>query len=326
MASTAGRRASVRKGSLEDKDKDREKDKDKDKSKEKDKSGSADEVSISKTLSLIHSDIKEVKVDLKKTVKREELESLVTNIVKNLIDANNKEREKVINAEVDKRCSEIERKCAERVEKVESKLDRVEAEVVHMQETIGDKNAKIRELEKRVMENEIDTKKAVNRSNHNEQYSRKTNFKILGVEEEDGENAQTTMKDTVSSLAGVKLSDDEIMACHRIPGQSGKPRPILIKLRNAEVKSRVMRTRSIVKKKGQAKGIRFVDDVTRDNADLITKLLAHDKIESAWYFNGEVYAKPHGKKRMLFTLTDKDDIESKLKNAVPDSAADAAKK
>ena len=71
MASTAGRRASVRKGSLEDKDKDREKDKDK--SKEKDKSGSADEDSISKTLSLIHSDIKEVKVDLKKTVKREEL-------------------------------------------------------------------------------------------------------------------------------------------------------------------------------------------------------------------------------------------------------------
>ena len=150
------------------------------------------------------------------------------------------------------------------MEKVESKLDRVEAEVVHMQETIGDKNAKIRELEKRVMENEIDTKKAVNRSNHNEQYSRKTNFKILGVEEEDQENTQTTMKNTVSSLAGVKLSDDEIMACHRIPGQSGKARPILVKLRNAEVKSRVMRTRSIVKKKGQAKGIRFVDDVTRD--------------------------------------------------------------
>ena len=36
---------------------------------------------------------------------------------------------------------------------------------------------------------------------------------------------------------------------------------------------------------------RLSDDVTKDNSDLLQKLVKHPAIESVWYFNCRVYAK-----------------------------------
>ena len=53
---------------------------------------------------ILQKDITEVKQDLKKTVKEEKLENVVTTIITKLIAENNKEREKFIYAEMEKRC------------------------------------------------------------------------------------------------------------------------------------------------------------------------------------------------------------------------------
>lgn len=45
---------------------------------------------------------------------------------------------------------------------------------------------------------------------------------------------------------------------------------------------------------------------------LIKRLSEHQGVESAWYFNGSVYAKV-GDKRMKFDITD--DIDNKVKKA-----------
>ena len=58
----------------------------------------------SKPLQIIQKDLTEVQQDLKKTVKEEKLENIVTNIIKKLIAENNKEREKVIYADMEKIC------------------------------------------------------------------------------------------------------------------------------------------------------------------------------------------------------------------------------
>lgn len=149
---------------------------------------------------------------------------------------------------------------------------------------------------------------ALRRSNHNEQYSRKYNFKIMNLKETEKEDTREKVKTFMKENAGVALNDHEIIAAHRIPGKKGKGRPILVKVINTDVKSRVMRKRSAVKDNG----FRLVDDVTKANVGLIKRLSEHQSIDSAWYFNDSVYGKV-GDKRMKFDITD--DIDNKVKKA-----------
>lgn len=44
-------------------------------------------------------------------------------------------------------------------------------------------------------------------------------------------------------------------------------------------------------------GLRLVDDVTKANSALTSRLLGKEDTESAWYFNGSVFAKAKGKDR-----------------------------
>ena len=65
------------------------------------------------------------------------------------------------------------------------------------------------------------------------------------------------------STINVGLDDREIVAAHTIPGIKGKPRPIIVKVANTNIKARVMRKRSVIKQKGN--GLKLVDEVTRPN-------------------------------------------------------------
>lgn len=49
-------------------------------------------------------------------------------------------------------------------------------------------------------------------------------------------------------------------------------------------------------------GHKLVDDVTKKNTELISLLLKHEKIDSAWFFNGFIYGKTTEGKRYRFNL------------------------
>ena len=76
-------------------------------------------------------------------------------------------------------------------------------------------------------------------------------------------------------------------------------------------KTKVMKIRAEMK----AAGYRLVDDVTKLNTALITKLNDHASIESAWYFNGyfNFYGKTDSGKRLRFDIHD--DIDLVISNA-----------
>ena len=83
------------------------------------------------------------------------------------------------------------------------------------------------------------------RSNRNEQYSRKTNIKIHGLDElrlPNGryQDTQTTVKEVLKAVAKVTVTDADIIACHRIPGGKSSVQPILLKVKNTDIKSRIM--------------------------------------------------------------------------------------
>lgn len=61
---------------------------------------------VYKLLTSIKTDLSEVKQDLKKTVKEENLEKLVTDILQKLLIENNK----VISAEIEQKCKSLEKR------------------------------------------------------------------------------------------------------------------------------------------------------------------------------------------------------------------------
>ena len=123
----------------------------------------------------------------------------------------------------------------------------------------------------------------------------------------------------LKTKAKVDLKEDEIVAVHRIPGKKDDPRPILLKVKNNSIKTRIMVTRPIIKKAKSGKNfLRLADDVTRLNSKLIQDLVAHDDIEQAWYFNCNVYGKTTKGRRLQFDIFD--NIGEKIKKAKPPAA------
>lgn len=58
-------------------------------------------------------------------------------------------------------------------------------------------------------------------------------------------------------------------------------------------------------------GLRLVDDVTKANSALTSRLLGKEDTEYAWYFNESVFAKDKGKdRRIKFDVTS--DLDTKI--------------
>lgn len=146
---------------------------------------------------------------------------------------------------------------------------------------------------------------------HNEQYSRKNNFKIMHAVESKKVNTQQIVKIFTQQNAGVAVDDGELVAIHRIPGARGKPRPIIVKVNHADTKTRIMRKRSAVKQPGKR---RLMDDATKSNLELISTLNEYEEVESAWNYNGSVFAKMTNSRSVKFDITD--DLEVKMRKSV----------
>lgn len=138
------------------------------------------------------------------------------------------------------------------------------------------------------------TQKAIEKSNKNEQYSRKSNIKFLGLPE------KKVLNDALQEV-GINLEEKNIVAMHRIPGQKDKPKPILVKMRNSEEKTSIMRKRAEIR--DGIKGWKVMDVVTKHNILLIKRLVQSELITSTWYFNGYVYGQS-GMKRIKFDIFD----------------------
>lgn len=251
-------------------------------------------------LASIKSDLQEIKESLQKTVKVCDLESMVTNIVKGLL--------KNYEEEAEKRETQLKTK----IDRLTTDVDKLTMENETLREKLCEANKNNRELRKEMREvSDLATFSAV-KANYNEQYSRKNNIKIYGIQETKGENIVDVIKSTLKKKGGVDIDPRDIEAVHRIPGsRPHAPRPILMKMRNNDKKAHIMRHRSAVK--DSPGNVRLGDDVTKENRDLITRLLEHDSITSAWYFNGSVYGNVKDKRVKFDILDDTEHKVSKIR-------------
>ena len=246
--------------------------------------------SIQKQLDQLTSDIQQTREDVKSIMKKEEMKSFITDTVTAMFSKVQKKLEKRVEETIEEK---LEEKLNDKLTELNDRLDSLVHENVQLREA-NDK------LKGRIDRSEKVAKVAMEKSNMNEQYSRKNNIKIMGVEGDDETEEELTEKvnNILRAKTGVTINVNKIMAIHRIPGKSGMPKPVLIKLMNNNEKTKIMKKRKLMKQAGY----RLVDDVTKQNTKLISRLNLHTDIDSAWYFNGNVFAKTTGGKRFKFDL------------------------
>ena len=125
-------------------------------------------------------------------------------------------------------------------------------------------------------------------------------------EKSDENLRENFVNDIAKQKLNVTISPSDIQAIHRIPGKSGQPKPVIVKMINSEVKSKIMR----LKKNLPKDSLKLVDDVTQLNMGFITRLRESERFENVWYFNGSVYGKTAKGTKLKFDLFD--DISWKL--------------
>ena len=202
---------------------------------------------------------------------------------------------------------EFDDKLRERTGKLYDKIDGLAIENENLRERIRSKDKLIEQLDEKVCDAERRSIEALKQANYNEQYSRKHNIRVVNYQEKTNEDLQKDFIKLLKDDLEVDVSPDEIVAIHRIPGKNDQPRPVIVKVKNTEVKSRIMRQRKKLKK-----DTKFHDDITARNLGLMSRLYKSEKFHSVWSFNDSVYAKKSKEgKRIRFDIFD--NIEEKLR-------------
>ena len=142
-------------------------------------------------------------------------------------------------------------------------------------------------------------------ANCNEQYSRKFNIKVTNFSEENDENLNENFVKMVKDELKLEINNNDIIAIHRLKTRRQGVPPLIVKMKNSDIKTQVMR------RKKQLKGkTRMYDDITVKNRDLIQQLKQHDDIETAYYYNCYIYGVTKDGTQIPFDICD--DIDSKI--------------
>ena len=204
--------------------------------------------------SFIHAQLKEIKCDLKKTLKVDDIKELITNVVEDLFKKHQDKIEKKVNDKIDFFKQENR--------ELKNSISQLESEERALKRDLHETNEALNDIHNRLTENENMSKSALAKANRNEQYSRKYNIKFHGIPESHNEDPLETVNEALKDV-GLEIKSQDVTAAHRVPGKRDVHRPILVQLQNLTAKSQIMKKRSDVKKLN--KGWKITDDVTKAN-------------------------------------------------------------
>ncbi|KAH3753389.1 hypothetical protein DPMN_188025 [Dreissena polymorpha] len=261
-------------------------------------------MNIHTQLEVMTEGISNLREDLKSMLKTGEIEELITSTVTSIIGKLEETMVKRIDTEV----KNVTNTFKEQIAGLEFKNEQLKQKIDELK---CSSTKAIRDLQTQVDKNYDTSRDALKLANYNEQYSRKNNVTIMNVQKPPQESESCliqTISNILKTSADIELKAEDIVAIHRIPTNKGNIRPILLKLRNNNAKSSIMRKRTPMK----AKGFKLVDDVTKRNQGLISRLLLHPDIKSACFFNGSVFGQTNSEERIKF------DIFDNVDNAISD--------
>ena len=236
---------------------------------------------FNQTENIVMKELKEINIKLNNVLTKDstELKTMIKDIISQLKDE--------LLGSITLRVEILESEIFEKAE-TNSKLSK---QIEEMSQRLKDK-----EDENEMLKRTIKAKETANdfRFNDIEQYSKRSNIKIDGVQDKENETSLETADKVIELLnrhiTDLKLNRDDIDIAHRIgPFNSRKSRPIIMKMISRMTKTKIMRN---------AKALRTLKDPVYVN-DHLTKLnttiLAcvrkkqRDIVVSTWSREGNVY-------------------------------------
>ena len=147
--------------------------------------------------------------------------------------------------------AEFDKKMKETVAGLTKHVDKLESENADLKGQIANLSLKLSVIEQRVEENEKHTREVLRRAVNNEQYSRRANLKIYGLDEAENEVCNDLVLEFIRNRLFCSVENEDIDISHRV-GKCVKdnpkgPRPIIVKFVRRQKKLEVMKKRSQLK-------------------------------------------------------------------------------
>ncbi|KAJ8911362.1 hypothetical protein NQ315_011655 [Exocentrus adspersus] len=159
---------------------------------------------------------------------------------------------------------------------IDEKLDKIERSVASIVNEVQSNSEHVKKLEKRM--------------DMLEQYGKRNNLIIYGVQENGNETSEDT-EDKILTLFKNKLNiglvTSDIEKCYRIGRtHTDKGRPILVGFLSQKVKTNVYKNKRMLKKTGFS----MKEDLTKSNVELMKKAASKYGLSNVWSQNGKIYA------------------------------------
>ena len=153
---------------------------------------------------------------------------------------------------------------------LDEEVDRIKVSLTSTKSTVEAMDSKMEDSFKKLQESNRELK---NKLEHLERYSRDFNIRLIGVEEEEGEDCMTIVLDHFT-LLGFEEAHGELENAHRTGRrQDGKPRHIIAKLYARPFKRNLLRAAKNPQNKNLLNGVRLVEDFTPGDFELRKKAL-----------------------------------------------------
>ena len=148
-----------------------------------------------------------------------------------------------------------------------------------------------------------------NELNNLEQYTRRENVRIFGVEDnawEDGKKSTVLALDILRNKMKIDIKEEDVEVAHRVGKfKSDRKRAIIVRFASRKTKEKVMTE----KKKLKGSGIFVNEDLTKRNADWFFKVKRTEGVINAWTKNGETFVR-NTKSNEIVKITKDYDLEN----------------
>lgn len=166
---------------------------------------------------------------------------------------------------------------------------------------------KVEQVERRTNDGEV---KALRKQvNELEQYGRRQNMEIRGLQQTDNENLLSELNTLAHELQLTELSQADLDGLHRLPKKPGKPAPVLIRFTSRATRDKWFEKRRELQR--VKPDIIFLDNLTAQNKRLLwmAKTKAREEgFQFAWQKNGKILVR-RGPGEPAIRIESEDDLE-----------------
>ncbi|XP_071057606.1 uncharacterized protein [Onthophagus taurus] len=154
-----------------------------------------------------------------------------------------------------------------------------------------------------------------------EQYSRRNNIRIFGLDEEKEENVEQKVLATLKDNMGISVLAEQIDRCHRVGARkkNGKhPRPVIMKFLSYKTKEEILKNRNKLKAAKTLK-IGIQEDLTASNYKLFKEACKKFGNRQCWTRDGRIFARNNDTKLIIRDISDLD-VEKNNKVSLIDAS------